>query len=182
LRLPSHSCWVQAYSNDPEYCALRDLVHNPNKICKDTLKDVHYCYHQLLQQSHIAIEDNMLVYQEPIQGSTLYTWLQIVPKTLFNIVFIAFHSNPTGGHFNAYRTLHRLRFNISGRKCTLTSRKFAMPAPAVHSPTQVARQLPNSCIIFPSKRLFGWSSWIHTKLAVIPVLKVTRRIFYPVAA
>ncbi len=109
LRLPSHSCWVQAYSNDPDCRALRDLVHNPGKICKDTVKDVHYCYRQPLQQSHIAIEDNMLVYREPIRGSTSYTRLQIVPKTLFNIVFIAFHSNPIGGHFNAYRTLHRLR-------------------------------------------------------------------------
>ena len=51
----------------------------------------------------------MLIYREPIHGSASYTRLQIVPKPLLNIVFVAFHSNPIGGHFNAYRTLHRLR-------------------------------------------------------------------------
>ena len=51
----------------------------------------------------------MLIYWEPIRGSASYTRLQIVPKTLLNIVFVAFHSSPIGGHFNAYRTLHRIR-------------------------------------------------------------------------
>jgi hypothetical protein len=51
----------------------------------------------------------MFVYQEPIRGSASCTHLQIVPKSLLNIVFVAFHANPIGGHFNAYRTLHRIR-------------------------------------------------------------------------
>jgi len=57
----------------------------------------------------MCIEDNMLIYREPIRGSASYTRLQIVPKSLLNIVFVAFHSNPIGGHSNAYRTLHRIR-------------------------------------------------------------------------
>jgi hypothetical protein len=57
----------------------------------------------------MCIEDNMLIYREPIRGSASYTRLQIVPKSLLNIVFVAFHANPIGGHFNAYRTLHRIR-------------------------------------------------------------------------
>jgi hypothetical protein len=51
----------------------------------------------------------MLIYRELICGSRSYTRLQIVPNALFGIVFVAFHSNPIGGHFNAYCTLHRLR-------------------------------------------------------------------------
>jgi len=54
------------------------------------------------------IEDKMLIFRKPIQGSTSYTHLQIVPKGLYDIVFIAFHSNPIGGHLNAYRSLHQL--------------------------------------------------------------------------
>jgi hypothetical protein len=50
----------------------------------------------------------MLIYCEPIRGSRSYICLQIVPKALFGIVFVAFHSNPIGGHFNAYCTLHCL--------------------------------------------------------------------------
>ena len=99
-------------SRDPECCAIRNLVLNPGKICKDTLKSVHYTYHQPLRQSFIVIEDDMLIFREPIRGSTSYTRLQIVPRGLYDIIFIAFHSNPIGGHLNAYRTLHRLRLRF----------------------------------------------------------------------
>jgi len=51
----------------------------------------------------------MIIYRETIRGSASYTHLQIVPKSLLNIIFVAFHSNPIGGHFNAYRTLHCLQ-------------------------------------------------------------------------
>ena len=50
----------------------------------------------------------MLIFREPIQGSTSYTRLQIVSRGLYDIIFIAFHSNPIGGHLNAYRTFHQL--------------------------------------------------------------------------
>jgi hypothetical protein len=56
-----------------------------------------------------VIEDDMLIFREPIRGSTSYTCLQIVPKGLYDIVFIAFHSNPIGEHLNTYPTLHQLR-------------------------------------------------------------------------
>jgi hypothetical protein len=52
------------------------------------------------------IEDDMLIFREPIRGSTSYTQLQLVPSGLHDIIFITFHSNPIGGHLNAYRTLH----------------------------------------------------------------------------
>jgi hypothetical protein len=32
-----------------------------------------------------------------------------VPSEFFNILFIAFHTNPIGRHFNTYHTLHRMR-------------------------------------------------------------------------
>ena len=105
-RLPSHARRVEAYAADSKCCAIQDLVINPGKICKETLKNVHYSYRQPLHQSFIVIEDDMLIFREPIQGSTSYTRLQIVPRGLYDIVFIAFHSNPIGGHLNAYRTVH----------------------------------------------------------------------------
>ncbi len=67
-----------------------------------TLEKVHHAYCQPLRQSHIVIEDNMLVLREPIRGSTSYMRLQIVPKELRKNLFVAFHSNPNSGHLNAY--------------------------------------------------------------------------------
>jgi hypothetical protein len=77
--LPSHARWVKAYATDSECCAIRDLVNNLGKICKETLKNIHYFYCQPLHQSFIVIEDDMLIFHEPIQGSTSYTCLQIFP-------------------------------------------------------------------------------------------------------
>ena len=37
-----------------------------------------------------------------------------MPKEFYNILLVASHSNPIGGHFNAYRTLHLLRFYWPG--------------------------------------------------------------------
>jgi hypothetical protein len=106
--LPSHARWVETYAADSECCAIQDLIINPGKICKETLKNIHYSYRQTLHQSFMVIEDNMLIFCEPIQGSTSYTCLQIIPRGLYDIIFIAFHSNPIGRHLNAYRTCHRL--------------------------------------------------------------------------
>jgi hypothetical protein len=92
--LPSHTCWVEAYGNHPACIAIRDLVLNPGKICKAWLSEVHYAYHQPMRQSHIVIEDEVVILREPIHGSTSYTRLQIVPEELRNILFVAFHSNP----------------------------------------------------------------------------------------
>ena len=61
-----------------------------------------------LCKSHICIKDNMLIFKVPIVGSTLFTRLQIVPKELYNIIFIAFHVSTIGGHLNAYCTLHHI--------------------------------------------------------------------------
>ena len=107
-RLPSHAQWVKAYTANSECCMIRDLVINPGKICKETLKTVHYSYRQPLRQSLIVMEDDMLMFREPIRGSTSYTCLQIVQRGLYDIIFIAFHSNPIGRHLNAYHTLHQL--------------------------------------------------------------------------
>ncbi len=107
--LPSHTCWVEAYRNNSACVAIRNLVLTPGRSCKATLLKVHYAYCQPLRQSHIVIEDKMLILREPICGSTSYTGLQIIPKELCNILFVAFYSNPIGGHLNTYPTLHHLR-------------------------------------------------------------------------
>ncbi len=64
--VPLHARWVEAYTTDPECCMIRDLVINPGKICKETLKSVHYSYRQPLRQSLIVIEEDMLIFREPI--------------------------------------------------------------------------------------------------------------------
>ena len=64
--LPSHNRWVEAYAADMECCMIRDLIVNPSKICKETLKNFHYSYRHPIRQSLIVIEDEMLISREPI--------------------------------------------------------------------------------------------------------------------
>jgi hypothetical protein len=107
-RLPFHSQWIDAYNNNPACTTICAMVLDPSSIRKATLKDVHYAYRHHLQQSHIVTEDEMHILWEPIRGSTSYVRLQIVPKELHDILFVASHSNLISGHLNAYRTLHHL--------------------------------------------------------------------------
>jgi hypothetical protein len=79
----------------------------------------------------------MLIYCKPIWGSTSHTLLQINPVDLRNILFVAFHTNLSGGHLNAFKTLHRLRlcyywpemFSYIKRMCS------ACPGCALANPT-----------------------------------------------
>jgi hypothetical protein len=86
-----------------------NLILNPFKINTTTLNTVNYNFRAPLCQSLIFIENGMLFYKEPICSGLSYTCLQLVPQEFYNILFIAFHSNPIGGHMNAYHTLHHLR-------------------------------------------------------------------------
>jgi hypothetical protein len=99
--LPSRECWVQAYINNSELCAVRELALNPLLITTQALSKVNHNYCGPLHQSLVSVEDDMLIFWEPISSSNSYTCLTLVPCKLYNIMFIAFHTNPISGHLNA---------------------------------------------------------------------------------
>ncbi len=112
-QLPTRAHWLQAYENDSELSRIQAIVLNPLTLSNTSLRNINYNYHLTLWNSLITFEDNMMIYREPISGSAgSYTHLQLVPKEFYNILFVAFHLNPLGGHLNAYRTLHRLRLQF----------------------------------------------------------------------
>ncbi len=151
--LPSQERWIQAYSDDTEMSAIRNLVLNPSKINSSTLNAVNHNYCAPLWQSQIVIEDGLLIYHQPMRGGSSYTCLQLVPSEFYNIIFIAFHSNAIGGHFNAYRTLHRirLRYYWPGMYSYTTRMCNACPGCALANPTK-SKKPPNWCTTFQSKR------------------------------
>ena len=108
-RLPSREQWRSATLNDAELTKIRQMVLTPAMITAANLKEVNYNYRHALRNSLISIEDGLLIYREPIVGGKSYTRLTIMPSSLRNIIFVAFHANPTGGHLNVVRTLHRIR-------------------------------------------------------------------------
>ncbi len=104
--LPLQEKWVQAHSYDSEMSITCNIILNPSKLNTATLNTVNYNFRDPLHQSLILIENGMLSYNEPICGGLSCTCLQLIPWEFYNILFIVFHSNPIGGHMNAYRTLH----------------------------------------------------------------------------
>ncbi len=108
-RIPNCKRWVQAIVSDPELCKIKDIVSNPSKLSNKALAGINYNHHAALRKSLIVLEDDVLIYQEPLAGSGSYTCLQLGPQEFHNILFITFHTNPVGGHLNPYCTLHRLR-------------------------------------------------------------------------
>jgi hypothetical protein len=51
----------------------------------------------------------MVILKEPICSGPSYSCLQLVPKELYNILFVTFHTNVIGGHLNPSWTFHCLR-------------------------------------------------------------------------
>jgi hypothetical protein len=68
-----------------------------------------YIYRQPARQGHFSTRDGILYMKEIFQNDTKFVELRIVPSSMVNIIFVAFHANPIGGHLNPYRTYHRIR-------------------------------------------------------------------------
>ncbi len=137
-RLPSRERWVQVYANDGGLHAVRELALNPSLITTRPLSQVNHNFCGPLRQSLISVKDDMLIFREPISGCDSYTCLTLVPRELYNILFVAFHANPIGVHLNAYRTLHRLRLRYywPGMYAYVKRMCLACPGCALSNPTR----------------------------------------------
>ena len=138
VKMPSCKDWIREYSADNETAQLCELVTNPSKINTKTLGKINHNYRGPLRRSQIIIEDDMLVLKDHIHGKGSYIKLQLVPEGLRNIIFIAFHSNPIGGHFNAYCIFHqiKLRFYWPGMYSYITDMCKKCPGCALSNATK----------------------------------------------
>ena len=108
VRLPSKEAWLKAYSNDHDCSKIIKFIANPGTVTNKAIQTVHFKYRQPLRQSNIVHEGGYLFLKEHISKDT-FVKLRIVPTDLRNILFLAFHSNPIGGHYSLYYTFHRIR-------------------------------------------------------------------------
>jgi hypothetical protein len=101
---------MHTYAHDPETALIRQMILQPHTITKDSILKLHYVFRGLICHSQLMItDDGMLAIHESIESTNDSILLQLTPRSLHNIVFIAFHSNPIGGHFNAYHTFSHIR-------------------------------------------------------------------------
>ena len=86
--LPSREQGLQAYNNDVELCAVRELVLNQSMINNKALAEFNHNYCGPLRQSLISVENDMFILKELIAGALSYTCLQSVPQEMTNILFV----------------------------------------------------------------------------------------------
>ena len=109
-RLPDPTVWKKALQNDPQTKILVDMVANPGLTSdKALMAKLHYVYRMPARKGNFAIRNGILYMKELFANDDRFVDLRIVPETLQNIIFVAFHANPIGGHLNAPRTFHRIR-------------------------------------------------------------------------
>jgi hypothetical protein len=66
--IPDCKHWVQAITSDPELSKIRDIVADPSKLTNKALTKINYNYHAALRKSLIVLEDDVLIYHEPLAG------------------------------------------------------------------------------------------------------------------
>jgi hypothetical protein len=137
-----------------ELSKVKAIVTNPSTLNNKALAGISYNYHAALRKSLIVLEDGILIYREPLASNGSYTQLQLVLVEFRNMLFIAFHTNPVGGHLNAYQTLHclRLRYYWPGMYLYVKKMCAACPGCALSNPTKAKSS--ELVYNFPIKALF----------------------------
>jgi hypothetical protein len=115
LKLPTIEYWRATYKNNDETKTIIKMLANPSTIKKATLETIHFIYRQPLGDSHIHSIDGILYIWETIDIVGNYIQLQIVPPSLRNTIFTAFHANAIGDHYDVYHTFHKIRLRYFWR-------------------------------------------------------------------
>jgi hypothetical protein len=109
LKLPTIESWRAAYESDEETKTIIAMLQNPSTINKTTLETIHFIYRQPLRDSRIINIDGILHIREIIDIVGNYIQLQIVPPSLQNNIFTAFHANAIGTYYDLYHAFHKIR-------------------------------------------------------------------------
>ena len=134
-RIPDNHVWSQALAEDPVTSLLLEIVSNPAMAqSQQVVQKLDYIYRQPARLGQFSVKDKILYMREFFQNDDRYVELKIVPTSLRNIIFVAFHSNPIGGHLNAFRTYHRIRQRFFGQECTNISKECVTHALAAAFP------------------------------------------------
>ena len=86
-----------------------EIVTNPD-LGDDQkyIQPLYYVYRQPARQGNFSIKDGILFMKEIFENDVKYVNLLILPYSLTNTIFVAFHANTIGRHLNVYRTYHRI--------------------------------------------------------------------------
>ncbi|MGH7954507.1 MAG: integrase zinc binding domain-containing protein, partial [Gloeomargaritales cyanobacterium] len=111
--LPVDSDWDCAYQADTDTSKMISKLTNDKDWTDAEVNGLHCAYRQPIRDKLIRYEHRRLVYYKPIECSTRFLLLIIVPNSnIRRILFIAYHAAPAAGHMGRYKTLYRLRIRF----------------------------------------------------------------------
>ena len=64
--LPNADMWMNAYNKDTEMCLIRDMIISLSTINQANLAKINFNYRSLLRNSHLVLESDMIVRQDPV--------------------------------------------------------------------------------------------------------------------
>ena len=131
-KLPDNSTWKNEILKDEECNLILQMIKNPSLVTQENLVKINCVYRQPMKQSMFREEQGIIFLDETIPSRNCSVTLRIVPKTLRNIIFISFHSNPMGGHFHLYQTLHRIRLRFHWPKMVQYIKYMIQRCPGCH--------------------------------------------------
>ena len=97
--------WIKEYINDKKIdMILKNIQKSKNvKFNVDQLKDIGPGYNTALKEGIIQTLNGNLVLYNPILANSRYVVLSVVSQSLSRIVFIHFHSRPSGGKMEEFK-------------------------------------------------------------------------------
>ena len=111
--LPTTDDWREAYASDKDtnYLIGR-LKDGSTALSEEEIRNVHAGYRHALRENRISFRKDRLLLFTTIGGSDRFLCLIIVPTSLRQLVFFAYHASGSGAHMKAFKTLLliRLRF------------------------------------------------------------------------
>ncbi|MGH7955061.1 MAG: hypothetical protein ACREOZ_03790 [Gloeomargaritales cyanobacterium] len=111
--LPLDSEWEPAYQADLDTRRMMSKLASGQEWTDKEVNSLHSAYRQPIRDSLIRYEHRRLVYYRPIEYSTRFLLLIIVPNSdLRRTLFVAYHATPAAGHMGRYKTLYRLRIRF----------------------------------------------------------------------
>jgi len=97
-RIPDKKVWMDALRLDPMTNQLLEIAVNLGlSNDKTAIDSLHYIYRHPARNGHFTLGDGSLYMKEIFTNGVKFIKLRIVPASLQNIVFIAFHANPIVG-------------------------------------------------------------------------------------
>ena len=108
-KLPNDSQWKDVYQKDPSCKLMVEMIKDTSLIHQTNLNKIHHIFRSNMRHSTITYPDHHLIFHEPTIVSTRSIKLVIIPEDICKHIFNSFHTNPLGGHFSLYQTLHKIR-------------------------------------------------------------------------